>query len=245
MIMRECVRGDPVTIDDRSLYDLRYFYVDENKIGRFTCGIAFECMMSILRMQDNAPFRDHSWYEAVSRSSNPVVQGFLAEQICLSSIATNGLMAVDPQLGRMSTAIFQKKPAFDELLSTDHKIRLYIPAAYNFMTVDGVVLLLDRASKKAFIFSIQFTLSKNHPKSDQEFHTKLWPTWIEPLISAGFTVGSTFVWIDTKQPSHHVEPELVKGLRSGDKVVHPEYSVVHIGVEMVDSKLASALGIKQ
>jgi hypothetical protein len=111
--------------------------------------------------------------------------------------------------------------------------------------VDGVILLLDRASKQATMFSIQFTLSQKHKQSDQEFHTKLWLTWSEPIISAGFNVESTFVWIDKKQPSEHVTREQVKALRFGNRVVHPEYSVVHVGVEMVDSRLASALGIQQ
>ena len=241
--MRACVRGDPVKPNDRSLYDLRHFYVDENGIGHFTCGIAFETMMSMLRKYDDAPFMDDLWYIAVSRSSNPVVRGFLAEQICLSYIAANGLMAVDAKLGRMSTTNFKTQPAFAQFLSTDHTIRLYVPIPYNFMAVDGVILLLDRASKKATVFSIQFTLSLNHKQSDKEFHTKLWSTWIEPMVLAGFSVHSTFVWIDKKQPSHHVEAEVVRELRSGNKVVHPEYSVVHVGVEMVDLRLASALGI--
>jgi hypothetical protein len=243
--MTAFVRGDPVTIDNRNMYDLRYFYVDAEGIGRFTCGIAFEAMMSILRTHDDASFLDDLWYTAVSRSGNPVVRGFLAEHICLSYIAANGLMAVHPELGRMSTASFETQPAFTQLLSTDHTIRLYVPTAYNFMAVDGVILLLDRASKKATMFSIQFTLSQNHKQSDKEFHMRLWSTWIEPIVSAGFSVHSTFVWIDKKQPSEHVEPKLVKVLRSGDKVVHPDYSVVHVGVEMVDSRLASALGIQR
>ncbi|KAF8234815.1 hypothetical protein L208DRAFT_1393487 [Tricholoma matsutake] len=242
-IMRACVRGDPVWLNDRSLYDLRHFYVDEKGIGRFTCGIAFETMMSMLRTHDDAPFMDGPWYTAVSRSGNPVVRGFLAKQICLSYIAANGLMAVDPKLGRMSTESFKTQPAFTQLLSTDHTIRLYVPIAYDFMAVDGVILLLDRASKKATMFSIQFTLSLNHKQSDEEFHTRLWSTWIEPIVSAGFRVHSTFVCIDKKQPSDDVKPKVVRVLRSGDKVVHPEYSVVHVGVEMVHSRLASALGI--
>jgi hypothetical protein len=241
--MRACVRGDPVRPNDRSLYDLRHFYVDEKGIGRFTCGIAFETMMSMLRTHDDAAFVDDLWYTAVSQSDNPIVRGFLAEQICLSYIAANGLMAVDPKLGRMSTTSFDKQPAFAQLLSTDHTIRLYVPTAYNFMAVDGVILFLDRASKKATMFSIQFTLSLNYKQSDKEFHTRLWSTWTEPIVSAGFSVHSTFVWIDKKQPSDHVEREIVRMLRSGDKVVHPEYSVVHVGVEMVHSRLASALGI--
>ena len=241
--MQNCVKGGPVSIDDRSLYDLRYFYIDR-KIGRSTCGIAFETMMSLLRELDNSQFLGASWYVTVSRAMNPVVRGFLAEQICLSNIATNGLKVVHSKLGRMSTAIFDTNPNFDNFLSSDDTVRLYIPTAYNFMAVDGVTLLLDRASRQATMFSIQFTLSQNHKQSDKDFHTKLWSTWTPPIFSAGFDVQSTFVWIDKKQPSEHVEPKLVKALRSGDKVVHPEYSVVHVGVEMVDRRLASALGIE-
>ena len=244
-IMRNCVMGDPVSIDDRSLYDLRYFHVDKRGIGRNTCGIALETMTSLLRTYDNTPFLDDSWYSAVSRSANPIVRGFLAEQICISNIATNGLKVVHPKLGRMTTAIFETAPNFTEFLSSDHETRVYVPTAYNFRAVDGVVLLLDRSSKQAIMFAIQFTLSQNHKQSDKDFHTKLWPSWIEPIESAGYSVQSTFVWIDKKQPSEHVEPKLVKSLRSGDKVVHPDYFVVHVGVEMVDSRLASALGIKQ
>jgi hypothetical protein len=244
-IMEQCIQGGHVTIDDRNLYDLRYFYVDTQRNGHFTCGIAFESMMSILRRQSDMLFLADSWYGAVLQSSNPVVQGFLAEQICLSRIAIKGLTAVHVELGRMSTTKFENAPAFAEFLSTDHKTHLYVPTAYNFMTVDGVILLLDRASKQATMFSIQFTLSQNHKQSDQEFHMRLWPTWIEPITSAGFSVRSTFVWIDKKQPSEHVKTKLVKVLRSGNKVVHPEYSVVHVGVEMVDPRLALVLGLQQ
>ena len=244
-IMRACVRGDrvPSNLNDRSLYDLRHFYVDTEEIGRFTCGIAFEAMMSILWTYDDAPFLDGLWYEAVERSDNPIVRGFLAEQICLSHIAAHGLLAVHPKLDRMSSASFRDKPAFDEFLSTDQTTRLYVPTAYNFMSVDGAILLLDRASKKATIFAIQFTLSQSHKQSDEEFHKRLWSTWIKPIVSAEFSVDSTFVWIDTKQPSEHVEPKVVKALRSSDKVVQPEYSVIHVGVEAVHRKLAIALKI--
>jgi len=57
--------GDPVSINDRSLYDLRYFHIDQGGIGRFTCEIAFETMMSLLRTQD-APFLDDSSVVATS-----------------------------------------------------------------------------------------------------------------------------------------------------------------------------------
>ncbi|KAF8221565.1 hypothetical protein L208DRAFT_1462363 [Tricholoma matsutake] len=244
-IMRACVQGDLVRLNDRSLYDLRHFYVDEKGIGRFTCGIAFETMMSMLRTHDDAPFMDDLWYTAVSRSSNPVVWGFLAEQIFLSYIGAHGLRAVHPKLGLMSTVNFSAKPAFDQLLSDGHTTRLYVPIAYNFMAVDGVILLLERASKKATMFSIQFMLSQKHKQFDVEFHMRLWSSWTESITSAGFEVESTFVWIDTTQSWERVKPRLVKALRSRDKVIYPNYTVLHMGVEMVDKKLTSALGIKK
>jgi len=243
-IMRNCVRGYPVSIDDRTLYDLRYFYLNQRSIGSFTCGIAFETMMSSLRMHDTTQFKDDSWYLAVSQSSDPVVQGFLAEQVCLSSIATTGLMAVHPKLGRMSHAFFETHPNFTQFLATDHETCIYFPTSYDFRAVDAVILFLDRSSKQAIIFPIQFTLTPRDKPSDKDFHTMFWSGWIEPIDSAGYSVQSTFVWIDKKQPSEDVEPKLVKSLRSGDKVVHPDYSVIHVGVKMVDQRLASVLGIK-
>jgi hypothetical protein len=243
-MMTACVRGDAVAVNDQRLYDLRHFYFDTQRTGHFTCGIAFEAMMSVLRRQVTASFLDSLWYRAVERSNNPVVQGFLAEQICLSYIAANGLMAVDTKLGPMATATFSEQPNFDQLLLSDQTIRLYVPTAYNFRSVDGVILLLYPKSKKATMFPIQFTLSQNHTQSDKKFHMNLWSTWIKPIVSAGFSVSSTFVWIDKKQPSKDVQRELVKKLRSGKNVVHPKYSVVHVGVETVDPRLGSVLGIQ-
>ena len=78
-----------------------------------------------------------------------------------------------------------------DFLSTDHEMRLYVPVAYNFNHVDGVILLLNRLSKQVSLFPLQFTLSMKHKRSDEEFYTNLWPTWIELITLAGFTVQST------------------------------------------------------
>ena len=119
-------------------------------------------MMLILWKYDDAPFLDGLWYEAVEWSNNPIIQGFLAEQICLSHIATHSLQAVHPKLDQMSWEIFQDKPDFGRFLSTGQTTRLYVLMAYNFMSVDGAILLLDHAFTKATIFAIQFTLSQSH-----------------------------------------------------------------------------------
>src|SRR5262245_18710962 len=118
--MDACLQGSEVEVDIRTLYDLRYLYVDEG-IGHCTCGTAFEAMMSKLREHRLNEFCGQEWYSAVQRSSgNPVMQGFLAEHICLNQIATNGLKAVDSSLGRMSHFSFSTEPNWDSLLSTDH-----------------------------------------------------------------------------------------------------------------------------
>lgn len=220
-IMRNCVMGHPVSIDDRTLYDLRYFYIDQQSIGSFTCGIAFETMMSSLRIHNATQFKDDSWYLAVSQSPNPIVRGFLAEQICLSSIAATGLKAVHQKLGRMSHALFETHPNFTQFLFTNYETRIYFPTTYNFRAMDAIILFLDRSSKQARMFPIQFTLTLRHKPSDKDFYTTFWSGWIEPIESAGYSVESTFVWIDKQQPSEHIEPKLVKSLRSGIRLFTP------------------------
>ena len=43
-------------------------------------------------------------------------------------------------------------------------------------------MLLDRSSKKASLFSVQFTLSARHEESDKDFHTKWWRRISEPIL---------------------------------------------------------------
>jgi len=71
----------------------------------------------------------------------------------------------------------------------------------------------------------------------------MWRDWAGSLEDVGYTVQSTFVYVDKKQPSSQVVPEVIKPLRSKTKVVHPEYSRVHVGVDQVDRRLTSALEI--
>jgi hypothetical protein len=164
--MSACLQKRHIEIDDRDLYDLRYFYVDGTSVGRYTCGVAFEAMMSIFRQNRLDQFGNDEWYSAVKRfSDNPLAQGFLAEHICLNSIATHGLTAVDKRLSRMSYTSFEETPDFEFFLSTDWRHHLYVPAACNLSHVDGAIVLLDRDTKTAQIYLLQFTLSKRHRRT--------------------------------------------------------------------------------
>jgi hypothetical protein len=229
----------------RELYDLRYFYADNDQIGHYTCGVAFETMMSIFRQHRLDNFHTQEWYSALERSSgNPVIQGFLAEHICLSRIISNGLLAVNKNLTRMSHSSFQEAPSWDQQFSSTHTVRLYIPTIFNFRAVDAVILLVDYDAKTAHMYPIQITLSMRHKDSEEDFYTGIWWKWVAPLEKAGFTVKSTFVWIDKKQPADHVTPEVASNLRSGTKIVRPaEHCSVHIGVGQVDRILGATLGL--
>jgi hypothetical protein len=228
--MDACLQSQTVLVNMQEYYDLRYFYVDQDSIGRFTCGIAFETMMSIYRQHRLIQFCGQEWYSAVRLSENLVVQGFLAEHICLSHIASNGLIAVNPSLGRMSHTSFKTKPDWDHQLSAGHTIRLYIPTAYNFKAVDAVILFVDYETAKVHMYLIQITLIMQHKPSEKAFYRGMCEDWVRSLKEAGYTVESTFVWIDKKQPVNRIKPQ-------------PRYLSMHIGIADVDPRLAATLSL--
>jgi hypothetical protein len=236
-IVEACLRCDFFPWNIQELCDCRYFYFDDQDIGHCTCGVAFETMMSILREHRLDHFRDPGWYTAVRRSSeNPLVQRYLAEHICLSSIAHRGLLAVSAELGPLSHSSFHQQPILARLLSTDNTRHLYVSTAHNSRPVDGVVLVVDRHAKQAHVYPIQITLTMRHKKPDEDFYTTTWQEWVAPLEGLGFTVKSTFIWVDRKRPAR-LRPTLVKEFRSGTKIVRPEYRTIHIGIEQVNGLL--------
>ena len=202
--MDACFQSSRSWIDVPELYDLRYFYIDPDKIGHFTCGVAFETMMLLFRQHRLSQFCCQEWYLAVERSSGNPVQGFLAEHVCLSQIASCGLLAVSPNLSQMSCT-FNIKPNW---LSSTHTVRIYIPTAYNFKAVDAAIL--HRDAKTVHMYLIQITLSMRHKLIDLDFYRDIWWEWVRPFELAGYSVESTFVWIDEKQPANHIETALVR-----------------------------------
>lgn len=148
--MDACLQSSRVEHNPREVYDFRYFYVDSDDIGHFTCGVAFEIITSLFReYRQVSVFCDEKWYSAVGWSSeNSVVQAFLAEHICLSQIVSSGLLVVSRNLGRMSYTTFIDKPNWRDQLASDHTVRLYIPIAYNFRAVDAAILYHNAQKKK-------------------------------------------------------------------------------------------------
>jgi hypothetical protein len=134
----------------------------------------------------------------------------VAEDICLAAIGKDGLSSIHDQLHQMSTAIFEVKPDWDICIHSEHIRYLYIPSTYNLKAVDGVILLLDRYHMTAHMFPIQITLSLRERDSDEVFYTTMWHDWAGSLEDVGYTVQSMFVYVDKKQPSSQVVPEVIK-----------------------------------
>ena len=240
--MDACLQSRRSWNDVPELRDLRYSYIDADNIGHFTCGVAFETMMLLLQRHRRllSQICDQEWYSAVERSSlNPFVQGFLAEHICLSQIATSGLQAVNPCLTRMSHTYFEARPNWSDQLNSTQMVtvRLYIPTAYNFKAVDAAILY--RAAKTIHIYLIQITLNMRHKLSEDVFYRDVWKDWVTPIEEMGYSVEfSTFVWIDKKK-----KPAIPEILQSGKKIEQPpEHTSIHIGIEQVDPRLARVLG---
>jgi len=237
-VMDACLRGGKYLTDDPTeLYDVRYFYLDPDQIGRCTCGVALEVMMRFVRQRKFTSLGNDLWYEAVADTTNPVIRGYLAEQILLEHIAYAGLPFVDKALGKMDYASFMGRPVW----KMDQRCCLYIPSDYNFPAIDGVILLLDHSHKSATLFPLQITLSRSHKNSEDSFYRKYWSKWIQPLEEAEFTAKSTFVWIDYQGPSMEWKPKLFRELRDNTVLLSPEHYSGHIGVRHVDKRLAMNL----
>jgi len=242
--MMGCIQETPVAMNDKSLYDKRFFYIDNRMVGHSTCGAALQSMTLLLRKYQFDDFDSQYWFTAVHNSSgNPVVQGYLAEHICLKRIARHGLKVLHPKLGTMEYHMFNSQPNWDNLLKSDKTLGLYIPNAYNYRAVDGVILHLDHKNKRAELFPIQITLSMHHKDSEQDFFSTIFPSWIKPIQDQHFSIKTTFVWIDKKQPSTQVKELQTRTTRSGTKVLSPAYASTHVGIQEVDEELAQSLGI--
>jgi len=134
--MESCILELPVGYVDRDLYDPRYFYQKET--WKYSCGMARQTLMSVYRRHQFSKIQFNEWFEVICRSRNPIVQGFLMEQLCLVIIARDGLRAIAPTgiealPGSMETEFFLDKPNWGGLInSTDHTGRLYLPEMFNY-----------------------------------------------------------------------------------------------------------------
>jgi len=177
----------------------------------------------------------------ICASHNPSVRGYLAEELCLQVIADKGLCTIGEEgpRGSLPKEFFNNdKPNWNTLIDNDqHDCHLYLPSQFNYTNIDAAILhIKSRKSKDAHLYLIQVTLAKKHKDSEMLFYQKQWQDWVHDLESNKWTLNSTFVWIDLKQPDEQLKQKKVLGLRSRDAEVHPEYTHRRVGLTSLDPR---------
>ncbi|PVF93480.1 hypothetical protein CPB86DRAFT_818794 [Serendipita vermifera] len=243
-LMGAFLRNSPTLNRDKTLYDQRYFYIQDG-YTRYTCGAAAEAMTVLLRDYHSEDFDPIPWYDAVKGTNNPIVKGFIAEQVCLKQISMNGLNVVQPELTKMEAIAFPQDPYWNPQITSKTACRLYYPDKYNYRCIDGIILLLKfepQEAKEAHFFPMQVTLNKVHKDSEADFYQGIqWPAWKKELENAGFAVKSTFVWIGKGASSSEVKRLRSKKTRHTDMEFETEYLSRYINIAKVDSTLAACL----
>src|SRR4051812_46233791 len=103
-----CLINASVTIFNHTVFDHRYFYVDENNIRHSTCGLARETMARLLHDWGDNIFLDKPWLLSMQNFCiNPSTLSFIVENACLPSISLKGLKVEGLGFNNMKTIAFQ------------------------------------------------------------------------------------------------------------------------------------------
>jgi len=234
---------------NKTWYDLRYFYFNDQDVGCSTCGMAFRALLAVYRQHKvTLNYKIAEWYEAISLSPNHTVLGYLVEQMCLTAIqhgALRGtaLQEIDEALGNRleEKEFFDNVPPVAKLINGHDDLRLYIPTVFNFPDIDGAIVRLDRVEKKAYVYLIQVMIAENHKDSEENFYLKQWDRWEKMFVVYGYHVSSMFVWIDTEKPSTKNGLKEIESTRRStrktEKTVVAEHQSTHISIKSLDSVL--------
>jgi hypothetical protein len=186
-------------IADKDLYDMRHFYFDNERVGHSTCGMAFQTLMDTYREHEASIRNIGAWYGAISNSPNRTVLEYLAVHILLNSIRRDGLGRADQELEHpLEKEIFDTVPDVERLITEGiHTCRLYVPATFGFPNIHAAIVRLDRNAKKAYVYLILVTVSRDHKSSEAGFYETQWENW-KSSFPRNYETTSTFVCI------HHV-----------------------------------------
>ena len=145
------LRNDIVPSDTK-IIDHRYFYVmpavssASNRVcghGYAVCGVARDILAGMLRKhKTDSQFLRTSWVNSCRDLTNPSSRGFVAEQIVISAICSNGLV-----LGSLTY-----KPTENTMFTAAESVPLvkevgclqFVPQAYNYKHVDSLMRLVGK-----------------------------------------------------------------------------------------------------
>jgi len=227
------------TAEDKSLFDVRYFYRIDNDTWRPTCGLALKTLVAVHRRHDDSTIQDiGAWYQAVSNSPNVTVLGFLVERVCLDAIQRGALKVVDKRLGQsLKRYTFQGTPSVETLIADKQPHCLYVPSHFNFPNIDAAAIWLDHKEQKAHVYPIQVSVARTHQDSERCFYQSQWQNW-KVEFPDEYDVSSTFLWVGMKPASNEDKWMVTRSTRSRPVVVDDRTSR-RISIEEVDSTLYS------
>lgn len=237
-LLRDCLPR--ATMPD--MYDHRYFFVPNasapvpHGCSKYAVsGLALECMASVLRFYcPKTAFCSQADVAACKATSNPVVRGFLAEQIVLSTIGARGLEVSGKRFQPTTTQMFIVG-AEATMLTQDVLTTLWIPEPYNYKAIDGFIRVVEKNA--VVLCPLQVTLQNpgDHWAS-LRFFLGDFKKWKGP--STNVKARWVFVWICRKKYVKDIEFETLKwkagAVGRGEKV---KFEQVILSFSEVDERL--------
>ena len=243
--MKAVLSNQPVTVKSQympELVDHRYFY-DENDpklgqyVGYYTCGLAAKAIGTMLLATSNLRFADRDFLKSLPEYiNNPSVTGFMIEQAVLSSIALNGLNIRQETNRSMEVKLF-KGPTVRLDPNTENPV-LYIPTAFNFKGIDGLIVSKEfepppgMTKRRLLLLPLQITVASKHKDSHETFFND-WKAWIAGLTE--IEVVPQFIWITPEESANnHLRKGAQKGWPAHDEVKIPLRQVNRSIADMYD-----------
>jgi hypothetical protein len=193
------LRNDVLTIGGEAV-DHRFFYkMSGSGRGAAVCGVARDLLCTFVRQEDDHKqcFLTEPWVNSCRGAVNVVVQGFIAEQIVISSVSSSS--GIKLLFGDSDQSYF---PTQDIVFTTPSAAVTksvecvhYIPKPYNYQHVDSVIRSIDVSMKVCTIIALQPTLQTiaSHKHSLKFFASLAFKAWESDL--SDYTVDWHFVWI--------------------------------------------------
>ncbi|CAB5179533.1 unnamed protein product [Rhizophagus irregularis] len=218
-------------------YDHRYFYIDDDNICYYVCGLVRDSMAEYLfEKREMEIFTNIKWISRISEfKNNPSVKGFFVEKACIASIFRNGLMAnrVNFKPGGMEFFYNEKEIKFS---SNEEKCMFYLPCCWNQEAIDG--LLISQTKDKLYVAPVQITLNKdNHSDSERKFFSSIWPNIKPTLSSFEDKLEIMFIWITHRSETDESVECITKKTRNKNHEINPNYTRVVIGFGNVNSDI--------
>lgn len=233
--MRDCLAGRQVGGSAPHI-DHRYFYLDANGYGHYSCGLARQAMTEFLRTNaEEGVFLGPEWHRTLDIfKDNPSVIGFTIEQMVISRITASGIQSKFC-LPPAKTITF---PGGITWLSKHEGHAYYVPIRFNQKAIDLLFVSVDQATNSAHVVGIQITVAKNHKDSETAFYADR-DQWLIGL--EGLDVKMSFIWIhDGARGKAEVKKQL-KELRGREVVTRPDYTAYWVSIDQVDADLARTL----